>query len=455
MRAGFSEIDITPKELGRLGRLIAAPTQVQAVHSPLYARLAVFDDGACRAAILSLDKNFIFSQNVPEVRDAIAAAGDVEPMNVMVTCTHTHNSFPTTPWHEEDGFRYEGLDYLLSFMPQLTEVAVSSLAECTIRSAAIEVPGLTQNRRCCYRGDDGQVHVATHGPHNVDNFVGVEGPVDDELKVMMCRSLDGEVLGGIVNVAAHPTTMFGEPVYSSSYIGPIAERLREEYGAPFGFLYGLSGDLCLDGRSTGHDANERIGRLLGEKAVEALSAESEEMKEAEVRVLKEAIPLPLRRVTEQQIRAAKEFQRLDPAEVDERELCRRLYGHDFIFYGQSARNVTIFINEIIGTWEFQRRSGRRNLTFDFEVQGIRIGDVAVIGFASELFNEVKHRLQSESPFKTTLFAAMANGGHGYIPPPASHEHGGYETCVGVASMFETDASPTVEAVALKMLKQLA
>ena len=64
-------------------------------------------------------------------------------------------------------------------------------------------------------------------------------------------------------------------------------------------------------------------------------------------------------------------------------------------------------------------------------------------------------LQEQSPFKTTLFAAMANGGHGYIPPPASHEHGGYETCVGVASMFEPDASPTLEAVALKMLKQLA
>lgn len=105
MRAGFSEIDITPKELGRLGRLIAAPTQVQAVHLPLYARLAVFDDGSCRVAILSLDMNFMFSQNVPEVREAIAAAGDIEPENVMVTCTHTHNSFPTTPWHEEDGFR--------------------------------------------------------------------------------------------------------------------------------------------------------------------------------------------------------------------------------------------------------------------------------------------------------------------------------------------------------------
>jgi len=39
LQAGISEIEITPKEHGRLRRLIAVPSQVTGVVCPLYARL--------------------------------------------------------------------------------------------------------------------------------------------------------------------------------------------------------------------------------------------------------------------------------------------------------------------------------------------------------------------------------------------------------------------------------
>lgn len=454
MKAGFAEVDITPPELGKLGRLIAAPTQVTGVHSPLFARLAVFDDGACRAAILSLDMNWMFTENIPEIRAAIAAAGDLEPANIMVACSHSHNSFPTTPWHEDDDFDYAELDYLLGFLPGLTQAAVEGLRECSVAAASTQVPGLTQNRRCCYRGEDGSVSVATHGPHDVENFIGVEGPIDDELKVLLCRAADGEVLGGMANVAAHPTSMFGKPVYSSSYIGPLVEGLKARYGGIFGFLYGVSGDLCLAGNAHGPEATARVGELLAAKAIDALSSATQTADDT-VRVAREIIPMPLRRVSREQVKAAKHYQRMNPEDVDERELCRKLYGHDFIFYNRSVRNVGVFINETIGMWEFQRRCGQRELTRDLEVQVIRIGEFAVVGFASELFNEVKHALQAASPFKHTFFATMANGGSGYLPPPASHANGGYETCVGVSSQFVEDASDRFQQSASRLLQDLA
>jgi len=150
--------------------------------------------------------------------------------------------------------------------------------------------------------------------------------------------------------------------------------------------------------------------------------------------------VPLRRVTAAQIVAAKKFQRLDPAEVDQRELCQALFGHDFIFHNRSARHVEVFINEIIGTWEHQRRLAQRHPTGDIEVQAIRIGDAAIVGFGCELFCEVKHDLQQVSPFPHTLFAAMANGGNGYVPIREAFEHGGYETCTGIASQFTEGAA---------------
>lgn len=39
LQVGISEIEITPREYGHLGRLIAEPTQVTGVVGPLYARI--------------------------------------------------------------------------------------------------------------------------------------------------------------------------------------------------------------------------------------------------------------------------------------------------------------------------------------------------------------------------------------------------------------------------------
>ena len=87
LHAGISEIEITPKHYGRLGRLIAVPTQVTGVAWPLYARAFVLESAGTRCAIVSVDMNFIFTQNI---REHIAPAGGLEPDNIMIACTHTH-----------------------------------------------------------------------------------------------------------------------------------------------------------------------------------------------------------------------------------------------------------------------------------------------------------------------------------------------------------------------------
>ena len=453
MGAGFAEIDITPKVFGRLGRLAVEPTQVVGIHLPLLARLAVFDDGERRAAILSLDMNLMFSQDVPAIRAAIAEPGGMKPEDIMVACTHTHNSFSLMPWHDDDDLNYKDLDQLCSLMPDLARDAVTRLETCTFDVGTIQVEGMTLNRRSCYGGDDGTVSVGTHGSHDADNFIGVEGPTDDELKVLLCRTTDGRVLGGIVNFAAHPISMFGEPVYSSSYIGPLVKTLQAEYGGSFTFLYGFSGNLCPAGNATGANANERIGTLLGNKAIEAL-ANPVRIQGDEIGLSREIIPLPFKRVTTEQIRAAKRYQKMDPADVDPREMCRALYGHDYIFHSMSAHNVMVFNNEILGMWEFQRRSGRRNLTHDYEVQVIRVGGLAIAGVSSELFCEVKHELQEASPFACTFFASMANGGHGYIPTREGHSHGGLEASLSTACQFTEDACDMVKVSIGRQLRAL-
>lgn len=451
MKAGFAEVDITPQTLGKLGRLIAEPTQVIDVHSPLYARLAVFEDAGCRVAMLTLDMNFMFRQNIGELRAAVAEAGDLELGHVMVACSHSHNSFPTTPWHAEDGGDFGNLDYLLSFLPELTRNAVAAMQPCRIVPASVHIPGLTENRRCCYRNANGKINVGTHGPRNVPDFIGTEGDVDDQVNVFLCRADSGQCLGGIVNVAAHPTTMFSKPVYSSSYIGPLVSALNQTQGGRFGFIYGVSGDLCLAGNAQGAEFTAEVGARIAAAANRVL-ADAAPSDDHTIVCCRQVIDMPLRRVTREQVEAARRFRAMDPAAVEQQDLCRSLYGHDFIFYGHSTRQVEVFVNEILGTWEYQRRTAQRHLTSPLEVQVLRLGPVAIVGFTGEPFTIIKQRLQADSPFPHTFFASMVNGGHDYIPPAASHANGGYETCIGIASRFTPDASDQIEAVARDLLK---
>lgn len=294
IRVGLAEVDITPTEHGRLGRLIAQPTQVTGVKWSLYARATVFDDNHERAAFLSVDMNFMFSQAIPEIRAVISEAGGIAPASIMVACTHTHNSFSVTPWHEDDDRAFPYLDYFKGFLPELIEAAVANLTPCRIAAGSVEAPGWTQNRRP-----------------------------------------------------------------------------------------------------------------------------------------------------------------MDPNQVDLCELCRDLYGHDFIFYRPNKRWIDVFTTEILGSWEFQRRSATRGVSEEVEVQVIRIGDAAIVGFAIELFCEVKHAIQAQSPFRHTFLASLTNGGHGYMPNRESFDHGGYETCVGISSQFIPEAADMVRDSALRQLHALA
>jgi hypothetical protein len=122
----------------------------------------------------------------------------------------------------------------------------------------------------------------------------------------------------------------------------------------------------------------------------------------------------MRRVTPAQIKAARRYQRTNPAQIDPKALCRELLGHDFIFYRFTPRHAEIFVSEIVCTWEYLRRRAERIPTGDIEVPVIRIGDAAIVGFGCELLCEVKHSLQSASPFAHTFFSSLTNGGHGYV-----------------------------------------
>jgi hypothetical protein len=89
------------------------------------------------------------------------------------------------------------------------------------------------------------------------------------------------------------------------------------------------------------------------------------------------------------------------------------------------------------------------------VQAMRIGDLAITAIPCEVFVEIGLELKKRSPIKPTFTIELANGYDGYLPTPAQHQLGGYETRRAKSSYLEVGASDKITAKLLELLGQLA
>jgi hypothetical protein len=87
------------------------------------------------------------------------------------------------------------------------------------------------------------------------------------------------------------------------------------------------------------------------------------------------------------------------------------------------------------------------------LQVLRIGEVAIMTVPAETFAEMGLELKAKSPFSKAFTIAPANGYLGYMPTPAQHTLGGYETWVGT-NRLEIDAAPKITATLLRLAGEM-
>ena len=73
----------------------------------------------------------------------------------------------------------------------------------------------------------------------------------------------------------------------------------------------------------------------------------------------------------------------------------------------------------------------------------------------ETFSITGLTIKKESRFPLTMVVGLANGYHGYLPPPDQFPLGGYTTWRARTSYLETNAEPKIRGVIAELLKTLS
>ena len=335
--------------------------------------------------------------------------------------------------------------------------AVANLQTAQFAIGRVQAPGWAFNRRPIYAGGE----VGTHGPARGDGFERMEGTADEELAVLIARSRDGAILGGLVDFACHPTAMGHEPVYSADYPGVLTETLEHEHGGIFGFMIGAAGDTSTPDPMS-HDPESGFGRAHTQAMGEALAARANtamatarRVQGDRLRVATTWLQIAQRQPTPEQIRLAQWYLEERPPDLDERAFTRRLYGHDFTFNDGKQVGNERHAEELLRMAAWQEARPGHELIEDIEIQAMAIGDVAIVAFPVELFSAFGRRVKAESPFADTLVATLANGWHGYAPTSEAFSRGGYEPRFAYPSRLMPEAGDLMTEAALDLLGRIS
>jgi hypothetical protein len=215
---------------------------------------------------------------------------------------------------------------------------------------------------------------ANRRPNLSPNF---DIPINKTFHVLLFKTMNDIPLGCIVNCAVHPT-MLKNPRnrVSKDTVGLAMSHLEEHYGGSFVslFVQGFSADICP--------------QLMG-KPDKGETADT--------------YPIVL-------------------------QAAYRLFL-DILEALKTTQEVPVYPLEAAQTTvSLPTRKEFYETELPVTLKALRIGDVALLSVAGEIFNGYINKIKLHSPFQYTLFSGMANGYAGYLPTREAYLDGlgGYE-----------------------------
>lgn len=451
-QAGAHKSNITPKLGGPIiGNWNSPPAEY--VHDELYARSIVMDDGENKLVMVTVDNVGVDQKVFDVAKQRIEEATGIPASHILIASTHTHSATSARgvgekgrEWHPD-----EPLDDYQSFMASRisdgVQIALGNLEPARIGWGSVDVPQHVFNRRWKMKpgtptpnplgGND--IAVMNPGVGN-PNLLEPAGPTDPEVSYLSIQATDGRPLALFANYSLHYVGGVPTGHVSADYFGMFADKIQELLGADRqnpGFVAmmsnGTSGDINninFQGPRVNRPPYEKM-KLVADDVAKAVMKGYHDINYLDWVPLdaKQAqLNLKVRRPSPELAKFVEEVN-ARPETVEGRHRLEKTYA-------KRIKQMETFPDYI-----------------DVIIQGFKIGDLSIGAIPFETFVEIGLELKQKSPMKDHFTIALANGLYGYLPTPAQHKLGGYETWLSTNRVEEV-ASDKIIAQLLDIFNDL-
>ena len=382
-----------------------------AVNDDLTCTAFYFKQGERVALLMSVTIGSINSEITNVILKAAEEKHGIPRSAALMNSIHTHSAPNLTGMHGWGEVDTEYRDEI--FIPRATEAIDIAVANVKPVKMAIAFGDskIGVNRRELMLDNTVRLGQNPWGAYN------------PKMTILSFKDEDGANVANIIHYGMHATASGANLEITRDWPGVMIDILEKESGAVTAFINGPEGDVgprLPNGRTTGggdisyalrHGAwagqdAVNIYRQMGNYHTPKLSTYGGELE----------LPLSKRIPLEEALERYEEFR----GHTVNNRAQREKYYREVI---ESYKN---------GYVEKETRSTEQTI--------IRLGDVAIVGFAFELFSEIGMRIDRESKIPHVLSLSNTNGVLGYFPTESEICRGGYEINMARTS----DVQPYVE-----------
>ena len=449
LRVGVAETTINPRLGMQIDGNIGAYRPAQCVLNNIHGRAIVFAQGEKRYLFLSLELLAITKEWSAAIRDFAATELGFDRDAVAVHVVQNHSSpsmghimltdrLPAAkkwPWICGSDPAYGPL--ALERLKPMMRAAVANLQPVRLLySSAIE-SRVAFNRRTAMRNGTSEM-----GLGSPQQALFREGLSDPEVGVALFTTPDLQTTAALLHHTCHPVHWNPHHAVHSDWPGAWCEEVRRTMfpGAIPLVVNGCCGNVHHHDalNPNREDTPQSMGRLLTDAVRAAITnpyfshdAPTLAYKTVRFRIPFRQFPANVFPDAHKYIAAHPEPQWTDGSQTR--------YQWDWHFAAS-----------LLDVEEMIAREGQ----FEYEIQAVRLGDLALLVLPGEPFVEAQLDIKQRSPAARTFVAHMSNRYVGYIPTPDAIRRGGYETRPSMGSKLAPEALQMIADRSVALLKGL-
>ena len=435
LMAGAAKVDITPKGNVWMAGMIRSH-ESEGVHDPLFARALVIspDDKNKKntVAIVSCDVCIANTNIVDHIRKVASDKTGIPAENMIIACTHTHSGPAIHSYFEQPKAKKYADEEFIPKVIQAVCQASDALRPATMGYGRGEETTVSHYRRLWTK--DGKI-VMNWEPYPAENIIGPAEEADNEVGVVKIVSADNpdSVIATVYNHAGHPNVMSGDNfMISADYPGVTSKIIEDKFGGIAMFLNGAQGSMDIDGlKDRDWVGVTRAGTALGKAVMDIAGKIKSQKATAKIKSISVKFSVPYRTITSEELSWANKI---------------------IVESGGKIAPLADGVGDDYKADRLLKLNEKKGQSINLEMVGIALGDVALISFPGELFNEIGLKIKKQSPFKYTYIVGIANGNTGYYPTKKAIGEGGYAVST---RNCDTTAEEIVIKNSLDILKSLA